>query len=306
MCYHPRIETADHADFITSRTVNSALWFVNNRPLEDVILGYIAKYSERHTVSLYAAAIEGNHIHLVTQFTKGNRGAFMQVLNSTIARALPRYTNHPGGPVFARRYSNEFLPAAEDLENWFFYTVLQPIQDGLVERLSDYNGYNCFQDAIWGRDRTYHIVNWTAYNEAKRWRPEVKVTDFLEAHTLRYMRLPGYEELSQKEYVKLMKEKLEVRRQEILAARRAEGKGFAGPSAIRKTVPGSFPSTTKTSTQHTHRPRVLSVCPKRRAETLAWYFRIYYAHQAASYEYRNGNLNAGFPPGTYKPYVPER
>ena len=148
---HPRIETDEYSNFLTSRTINSQLWFVNNEPLENAILGYLAKYSEWRNVSLYAFAIEGNHTHTVADFPDNNRADFMRDLNAQIAKAVPRFVaSHPGGPLWARRYSNEFLPSDEDLENWFFYTVLQPVQDGLVERISDYPGYNCFHDAVWG------------------------------------------------------------------------------------------------------------------------------------------------------------
>ena len=68
-----------------------------------------------------------------------------------------------------RRYSAEFLPGAADIEEYFFYTVLQPVQDGLVEHLHEYPGYNCFRDAIWGIERTMTVVNWAGYNSAKRY-----------------------------------------------------------------------------------------------------------------------------------------
>ena len=58
---HPRIETNEHSDFITSRTRDSRLWFVNNESLEHRILGLTAKYATRRTITLYGFAIEGNH-----------------------------------------------------------------------------------------------------------------------------------------------------------------------------------------------------------------------------------------------------
>jgi REP element-mobilizing transposase RayT len=304
MGYHNRIETDQYANFITSRTRNSELWFVNNPTLENAMLGNAAKYTEKHAVSLYAFAIEGNHTHLVAHFADDNRGDYMRDLNSHITRAVKRHVDtYPGGSLQARRYSNEFLPDPDDTENWFYYTVLQPVKDGLVERISDYPGYNCFHDAVWGIKRTYKLVDWAAYNEARRWHKHVPIKDFIVTHTLEYTRLPGYEHLTQKEYALLMHERLEERRQAIVAARRAEGKGFVGPEALKKIRPGSLPRTTKTSTRNSHRPRILSICPKRRRAALAWYFTIYFDYKVASEAYRQGKANTKFPPGTYKPYV---
>lgn len=301
---HPRIETSEHSDFITSRTRDSRLWFVNNEPLEQRILGLTAKYATRRTINLYGFAIEGNHLHIVAHNNKKNRAHFLRDLKSTVARAVSRFTpSFFGGSLWARRYSNEFLADPADIENYFFYTVLQPVKDGLVEKLSDYPGYNCFHDAVWGIKRTFKVMNWTAYYKATRWGKKVNKRDFLEEFTLEYSRLPGYETLSQKEYALLMTKRLEERRQEILKARVAEGKGFLGRQALKQIKPGSLPKTTQTSSRTTHRPRVLSACKVRRAEITAWYFDIYFRFKAASEAYRSGDITVGFPPGTYRPYV---
>ena len=129
MGYQPRIETKKIPSFQTTRTRCSELWFVNNRELEHAILGYAAKYRKRYGVKLYAFAIEGNHIQFPALFPKANRAHFMRDLNSSIARAVPRYQKgHGGGRFWGRRYSVEYLPADADVEEQFFYTVLQPVR----------------------------------------------------------------------------------------------------------------------------------------------------------------------------------
>jgi len=303
MGYHPRFECRTRASFLTTRSRNSELWFVNNKKLELTLLGYAARYTERRKVKLYALAIEGNHIQAPAHFPEANRADFMRDFNSSTARAVARHTpEYPGGRFWGRRYSAEIVPD-EDLEKQFFYTVLQPVQDGLVERISQYPGYNCFNDAVKGRKRKFKVVNWAKYNAAKRHNSRIRIKDYIDTYELQYTRLPGYEHLSQKEYELLMREKLEERRLEIVRNRREEGKGFAGREALLKTVPGSTPYYTKTSTIHSHRPRALSACPERRKEALAWYFDRYYAYKEASSRYRAGELNVEFPDGTYKPHL---
>ena len=121
MPYHLRIESENVASFQTTRTRNSELWLVNNPELEHAILGYAARYTTRYETKLYALAIEGNHIHTVSHFPKANRANFMRDLNSSVARAVARYQpDYPGGPLWARRYSSEYLPGDEDIEEWFF------------------------------------------------------------------------------------------------------------------------------------------------------------------------------------------
>jgi hypothetical protein len=273
---------------------------VNNKALEQDILAHAAKYSTRYEVKLFGLAIEGNHIQFPALFQKGNRAHFMRDFNSSVARAIPRYQpNFGGGRFWARRYSAEYLPGDEDIEEQFFYTVLQPVQDGLVDKISDYPGYNCFYDAISGTKRKFKLVRWKDYNDARRWGKTVSIEAYTDEYELCYTRLPGYEKLSQKAYMDLMKQKLAARTQEVIQAR--GGKKALGAKALRQVKPGSIPKNTKTSTINDHRPRVLSQDPVRRADAKDWYFSIYYDYKEASKQYRMGKSGVRFPKGTYKP-----
>lgn len=304
MGYHPRIETIEFSNLATTRTRGSLLWLINNKPLENAILGYAAKYAERYQVSLYALAIEGNHLHLVAHFPKRNRAAFMRDLNASVARAVARHVpNFQRGNLWGRRYSVEFLPDPGDVKKYFFYTVLQIVKDGLVQRIADYPGYNCFHDAAHGIARHFKVVNWTKYNAEKRRNRQVSIQHFEEIVTLRYTRLPGYESVPQQDYVKLLHEELESRRQQLVKERLAEGKGFLGRAALLALKPGAEPHNTKTSDRYSHRPRVLCQTPERRAEVLSWYFGTLNSYREASRRYRGGDLTAPFPDGMYKPPI---
>lgn len=304
MSYHPRIETADLTSFITTRCRNSELWFVNNRPLENAILGYVGKFAARYDIKLYAFAIEGNHTHCVADFPGLNRAAFMRDLNSCIARSVRRLVpKFPGGPLWGRRYSVELMPAPEDVEEYFFYTVLQPVKDGLVQQLSDYPGYNCFRDAIWGMKRKFTVVDWARYNSAKRYNKSIRFDDYVRHITLKYERLPGYEKLSQAAYAKMMMRKLEERRQKIVADRLKVGLSFMGRNRLLTIEPGSLPVSTKTSSRYSHRPRILAVDHKRRAEYRDWYFSTLQQYIDASRRYRQGDRKVRFPAGTFLPLL---
>lgn len=276
---------------------------MNNDALERAVLGYAAKFSARYGVRVYALAIEGNHIQGTAHFPNANRSSYMRDFNSCVARAVPRYTpEFPGGRLWGRRFSAEFLPDNDDIEDRFFYTVLQPVQDGLVEKISDYPGYNCFHDAINGIERKFKVVRWGEYNAARRWNVEVSVKAFTDTVKLSYARLPGYEHLSQREYAKLMREKLENRRKQIVDKRAAKGLGFVGRERLLKLPRGRRAKNTKRSARHDFRPRILAVCAKRRAKWVAWYFDVFFAFKDASKRYRSGEVDVAFPEGTYKPY----
>jgi hypothetical protein len=115
----------------------------------------------------------------------------------------------------------------------------------------------------------------------------------------RLVRLPGYEDLSQEEYAKLMREKLAERTKAVLEAR--EDKPVLGAERLSEIKPGSRPKKTKTSGPRDHRARVLSKDSERRSAGETWYFSIYFEYREASKNYRSGDLDAKFPNGTYKP-----
>jgi REP element-mobilizing transposase RayT len=304
MGYHPRIESNEVTFFSTIRCRNSRLWFVNNPKLEERILAYTAKYLEVHSVELYAFAIEGNHTQDLADYPLLNKANFMRDRNSSIGKLVPSYCkDHEGGGLWARRYSSEIVPQhRDDIEDRFFYTVLQPVQDGLVQKISDYKGYNCFHDAAWGKTKKFKVVNWTLYNAAKRSNPKVPIKDFTTTYKLKYKRIPGYEDLSQREYALMLEKKLEERRQVVVAARLAEGKGFAGPELLSQTIPGSKPQSTKTSERFSFRPRVLSTCSLRRKEWLDFYFDCYDKYKEASAKFRKGIFDTIFPDGMFLPW----
>lgn len=299
------METPDIASLGTSRTINSLLWFVNNPILTDNMLGYLAKYQDKHQVKLYAFNIQGNHYHLNAQFPNSNRSAFYRDFNARTAEAV-RIDVHqfPGGPVFARRFSAQVLLLPEDVEDYFFYCALQPVQAGLCARLSDYPGYNSFHDAIHDIRRKRKVVNWAKYKAHKRYNPNVSIAEFTVEYELRYSRLPGYEHLSQKEYARQMLEKLEKRRIALVTKMKQEGHRFLTKEELRKILPGTAPHNTKKGTR---RPIVLSVSPEAKQKFLEWYFGIVASYRLASKKYLAGDPLVEFPPYTYKPpgpYVP--
>ena len=294
-----RVECYDMAQLSTSRSINSVLWFVNNPALEERILAFVAKYQAKYGVIILAFGFSGSHYHIVALFPNGNRSAFFRDLNARIAEAVRILVDEfPGGPLFERRYTPQILPLAQDVEKYFYYTALQAVSDGLCEKISDYPGYNSFHDASLGIARNYKLFNYGAYNDALRKNRKVSKNDFYERYQLIFSRLPGYEDMPQAEYRKMLLARLEERRMELVRKRRAEGKGFLGKEKLKKVVPGTYARNPKRGTM---RPLVLSSCPEAKKKVLHWYFSIVAVYKKACERYRNGEFSIEFPPGTYRP-----
>ncbi|MFN8392999.1 MAG: hypothetical protein U0136_22080 [Bdellovibrionota bacterium] len=300
-----RIENPKYGSFVTARAINSQLWFVNNRPLEIFMLGYLAKYRDKYESKLYAFVMQGNHYHHVSQFPGCNRAAFQRDLGSRFADAVKRYVpEFQGGPLFERRYSAEALVYSEDIEEQFFYAALQPVHSGLCEFVEDYPGYNSFHDAIWGKERTVQVFRHGEYNECKRYNRNIKRKDFIDEHTLRYDRLPGYEHMTQREYAEMMLKKFEERRQVLVAEWKAKGHVFPTRKQLERTEPGTRPKKTKKSKRDSKRPLALSKRLSTLKEYREEYFPILAEYKLASERYLRGERDVVFPPGTYRPPGP--
>ena len=302
MGYSLRTEDPDEIYHITTRTVGSRLWFINNSALEGLILSYLAKNAEKYGVIIYAFILMGNHYHLMAKFPNSNKAAFMQAFNSVIA-GLVYYRVEPyrGGRLWAKRYADQEFAKDGDEEHWFMYCALNPVISGVSRTLGEYEGYNSFSDAVSGKKRQFKLFNRSKYRAEKRWKKDIRKQDYTDTYTLSYARLPAYEELSRAEYKKLMWEKLEERRIVEVEDRLAKGKGFATKEAIRALEPGAEPRHTKTTGRYGFTPNVLSLCPEARNECLKQRLTIVNQHRQASIRYRSGEVDVEFPPGTYKP-----
>ena len=297
------IENPEVCFFGTTRTAGSRLWFINNPVLQKHILAYLALYQERYEVIIYAFIIMGNHYHLLARFPNANKAAFYRDFNGIVSKLTNRHIEHyDSAKLWARRVRSQVVPRAIDVEDRFFYASLNPVGAGLVQKVSEYTGYNSFSDAIYDRRKKYQIVRRQDFEARRKCDPTVSIADFTSEHILTFSRLPGHEALSQKAYAKWMLSELETRRQEVIRDRLKEGKGFATREALLNQKVGARPRTTKTSTRTSFRPLVLTRCLETKQVCLDWYFSILSAFKSASLKFRNGAFQTDFPPGTYRPW----
>ncbi|MEZ4753536.1 MAG: transposase [Bdellovibrionota bacterium] len=302
MAYPLRIESEEEIWHISTRTVRSRLWFINNKALEYLILAYLAKFAAEYRITIYSFILMGNHYHLIAKFPKLNKAAFMQSFNSRLARLVDlKVEIYKEGRLWARRYADQALVNDADIEHWFMYCALNPVISGVAKTLGEYESYNSFSDAVSGKVKEFKVFNRAKYLAERRWKKDIKKKDYIETYRLEYQRLAAYGELSPSEYRKSMWEKLEERRRVEIEKRVSEGKGFASKENRKNLRPGARPRFTKTTGEYDFTPTVLSLCKKSKREYLERRLVIVNKHHEASKRYRSGELDVEFPPGTYRP-----
>ena len=297
-----RIEDNTVESFITSRTINSRLWFVNNKKFEARVLGYIAKAQQNCSAVLFSVVFQGNHIHILALFPLDNRADFMRNVNARTAEAV-RYTvdEFEGGPVFERRYSEQSVVTDSDIQDRFLYCALQPVNAGLCKKISEYPGYNSFADASSQIVREYKVIDWTGYNKTKKYNPDVRIVDYTKYYPLKYSKLPQYADLSRKDYKEKVHALVEERRLTIVNKKLGEGYYYPDPSILKEVKPGSFPRQTKKNKPYEAAPQIFCSDIEVRKERLAHRKTICLQYRDASKAYLAGAEFVKFPPNTYKP-----
>ena len=297
-----KINVPDEVCLTTIRTKESRLWFIKNKKMEEEILSYLAKYCDIYGVIIYAFVLMGNHYHMVAKFPRGNRHRFKQCFNRIFSNILKRHAKHfRGGGVWARRYRPQALLLNDDVLNWFFYTVLNPVSSGIVRSINDFDGFSSYQMSLTGETRSYRMIDWRDYNNRKRYNKHLKPDDCEKTYTLQFSRLPGHENDSQTEYRSFLEAECEKRTTEKIKLREENGDGYMTAKFRTQQKNGDLPKHTKTSARNTHRPLALSLTPHALAEYLSNYFAICREYKIASLRYRKGHLKTKFPIGTFRP-----
>jgi len=298
-----KLEDPELTFFITSKTIGSRMWFVNNAALVGAILGYLAKYATLYGVKLYSFILMGNHYHLIAKFPRANKSSFMKSLNGMLPKLVSTHVRgFEDGKLWSRRYKDSVLARAEDVEHWFFYCALNPVSSGLLQDPDGYCGYNSFRDASMGRTRTYDVFDLDGYNEAIRAGRKVEKKEFIQHYELKFESLPSVSTGSQASYQEYLEKAREKHRVAIIEEFKGEGYTLPSDSSYLDYIkPGAKPRDTKRSTRYSFYPLVLSLCAEAKRLFLERYFAIRDEYKRASKAFRAGDTSVRFPTGTHRP-----
>lgn len=294
------------SSFITRRVRNSQLVYANNNALEERILGSLGKYQAKYNATIYAYTIFGSHDHPMMGFPPGTKSAFFRDFGARTAEAIKKYVPNFGtGAVFEKRTSEQAITAdkASHLDR-LMYTVLQPIAAGLCKNLSDYPGYNSFKNILSGKPLEVKFFNGDAFRRAKKRNKNVDPEQFYEIYYIKFSRLPGYENLTQKQYRRLLLQEFEKRRRKIVEEFEKQGHKWPSIARLRSTKPVEMAKNPKRTKEGSRTPLVLSVCMLARQAFLDHYFSTLVNFKKASCEYLKGNRSVEFPIGTCIPPSP--
>ena len=293
------------ASFVTRRVRNSQLVYAHPA-IQERVLGSLGKYVHKFQVTVYAFCFFGSHDHGLFDFETGTKSDFFRDFGSRTAEAVKKYIpDFGGGSVLEKRTSEQAVPQdAEGYLNQMMYILLQPVAAGLCKRTSEYPGFSCLRNLITGEPLEVEFLNYEKYNKARSRKKNVDRSKYVEKYTINFARLPGCENMSQKEYGAFIMRKYNERRRELLDEFAKAGYVWPSLKVVQRTMPTDCAKNPKKSERGVAQPLVICKCPERRQQYLAWYYAIVELYKRASTKYLAGDRDAEFPPGTNKPPGP--
>lgn len=284
---------------LTCRTRLSELLFVPNNKLNNCLGGIIAKYAVVYNIELYSVVVLSNHYHMLLRGDKIS--LFAENINREIAKRTNNLINRKGS-LWGRRYDDQVTIEPIDELEGLLYILTNPVKHGLVTHSKHWPGLSTYNQVLGARPQSFTFLNYTEFNKAKR---RARVTgevihrsDFETKYELKITAIRLYQELSEKERIRILNDLIEKRIRKLCDERRKQGKGFLGRKAIITQLPyGEFPL----ESNKTPRPVCYTKCLIALRE-FKQELRIRLAqYKEASIQYRLGLQEVVFPPYCFYP-----
>ena len=157
--------------FVTCRTFQARKLMTPSSPLvRNVCGGVLARAVSHSGVRLHAYVFLSNHLHLIVHAEGPQLARFMQYLLGNLSKKLaplcePTWWNH----FWERRYTASPILDEDALEERLRYILAHGVKEGLVARVTDWEGLHCAEQLMDERPREFRWFNWT-----RRWRERVR------------------------------------------------------------------------------------------------------------------------------------
>jgi len=274
--------------------------FTNSIP--NIIGSCLARAVDRFGVRLYAFIWMSNHGHLLLSAPNNNLPEFMTYLNGQIAFEVNRFLGRRHH-LWARRYSAAPVLDAEMELDLLAYILTNPQNAGLAKSIERWSGLSSAPFLLENRTDRFLWFNRTAWHEHGR---PTNIAPFLSTMPLKQSILPQLEPLAQdalqEKIRKLIRNKVK-QKQTTHEAISQRGYGDKPSNGIRRrlehraVIPTDRPKSPARSPQpicHTTNPAL-----RERYEEWDRAFRV--AYQDSAQQYKKGNINVEFPPGSFAP-----
>jgi REP element-mobilizing transposase RayT len=287
--------------FITNRCAGERYLLRPDDESRRIFLGAMARYAEIHDVEVFAYVMMGNHFHLILRSRTLGISDFMRDFQRHVSYEIQEIRPNWNSKVFPNRYKSEEIADDGGLHDLIRYTVLNPVQAGLVRHPADWQEASSWHLHQNGGEIEKGFLDRSRLRELRR-----KASDGETVEPERAMRTygieltapPALEGRSPESIAERLFSQVEKRCVHIKKRRSAEGKdrplGFEEAASIEPTARPDDPADAPEPICHANHPAI-----RKAYEQEFWAIMDRYA--AASQAWRDGEEDVDFPPGTYPP-----
>ena len=285
----PRQVVPNTTHFLT-RSTTQQLFLLRPSPFVrqtyEFLLGVAAR---RFEILVHSFVCMSTHQHIIFTDTRGNYPEFLAFFDRLIARSVNAHWGR-----WENLWSSEqpnVIQCAEksDALEKALYAMANPVQDDLVERVIDWPGASSFEQIMSGKDRVVARPKGGFFKATSKLPTQV---------VLKLSRIPGYEDLTDAEWIELIRTGIETIEQRERSRRQREGKRVLG----RKAILSAHHTDTPKTLRERSRTRPVLACHnlELRRELLGLRKAFLVAHRAALLQLMAGMSGTVFPFGTYR------
>jgi hypothetical protein len=300
MGMHPRWIKNGSVYSQTQRTIDRNFLFKPDPVVRNIIGASAARAQDTHPVKIYWLEFNINHeqngIGPIdgTQEALTNVVRFKQTFHRLIAEEINRYLEREGA-VFSSASRDVECVDTESVHERFEYALTNPVKDGLVDRVAQWEGFSSYGALAKGENPVYTYVDRTAWHKAGGERSKKPLESFRKSIRITYTPLPGMENM-----------RPDQREAHIRRRCRELEKSFRekrGGPAMSKSRMAKLDHRDRPKGRPTRTPK--PVCHAASHEAAQAYIESFKkfltAYKIASASYRSGCLEVEFPLGSFKP-----
>jgi len=286
---------------VTCRTFQSLLLFLPGQPLNEIIIGALARAKRRHGVRIVCFSFVSNHFHLLLEVDSALQLArFMGYFNSKLAKEVGRLTSWRQ-KIFGRRYQAILVSPEEATQiERFAYVLAHGAKEGLVDSPRQWPSVHAVRALLGEEELKGYWFDRTKEYAARHRREDFHRLQYATPEVLTLDPLPCWKHLPAEERQKRTAALVAEIEAQAAAQRERTGIPSLGPAAILAQDPRSRP-------RHSKR----SPAPFCHAASRDWrhllreaYAEFVAAFRRAAERLKAGDRNAPFPVGCFPPALP--
>ena len=303
MGMHPRWIKDGSVYSLTQRTVDRAFLFKPDPVTTNIIGASAARALAKHPIKLYWLVMNINHEQNGLAPLDGseesltNVARFKQTFHRLIAEEINRYLGREGS-IFSSASRDVECLDNESVQDRFEYALLNPVKDGLVDKVTQWKGFSCYGALALGEDPVYTYIDRTAWHKAGGLRSGKPLEAFTKSIRITYTPLPGTEQMTPAQRASLIRRRCRELEQEYREKRIQEGKTVMTKTRMENLDHRDRPKSTPVRTR---KPLCHAASDEAAKAYKAAFREFLEAYRAASASYLSGCLDVAFPSGSFRP-----